>query len=115
MSHVQTDNGSEFEDHFRRAVEELGVVHFYNYPRHPQSNAHVERFQGTLRKQFVEWCEEDPRDVTGFNQALVRWLLWYNTEKPHRSLRRLPPLRYFLESFAKDTAQSQMLWTLTEL
>ena len=42
-----------FERHFRRAVEELGIAQFFNYPRHPQANAHVERFQRTLRDQFL--------------------------------------------------------------
>ncbi len=114
IRHIQTDNGSEFADHFYRAGQELGITHFFNYPHHPQSNGHVERFQGTLRQQCLEWCEEDPANTSSFNQELVRWLIWYNTKRPHLSLRRLAPLRHFLESFAKDAAQSQMLWTKTD-
>jgi len=113
VRHIQTDNGSEFADHFYRAGQELGITHFFNYPHHPQSNGHVERFQRTLRRQYLQWCEEDPANIASFNQELVRWLLWYNTQRPHLSLGRLPPLRYFLETFAKDPAQSQMLWTHT--
>jgi transposase InsO family protein len=113
VRHIQTDNGSEFADHFYQAARELGITHFFNYARHPQGNGHVERFQGILRQQYLQWCEEDPANVASFNQELVRWLLWYNTQRPHLSLGRLPPLRFFLESFAKDAAQSQMLWTLT--
>lgn len=110
---VQTDNGPEFEHHFHRLLEERNILHYFSYPRHPQSNAHVERFHRTLRDQFLNWCEDDPADTCQFNQALVVWLLWYNTEKPHRSLGRLPPLRYYLNAFGKNFPQSQMLWTHT--
>jgi hypothetical protein len=48
---VQTDNGSEFEDHFRRAVEELGVVHFFNYPRHPSLGYARDGEQGRTTEQ----------------------------------------------------------------
>jgi len=113
ITHVQTDNGSEFEDHFRRAAEELGLVHFYNYPHHPQSNGHVERFQRTLRDQFLKWCEEDAADTTSFNRQLAQWLLWYNTQKPHTSLGRLPPLRYLMDTFITNPNQSNMCWTST--
>ena len=113
VRHMQTDNGSEFADHFYRAGRELGITHFFNHPRHPQSNGHVERFQGILRQQHLQWCEEDPASVASFNQELVQWLLWYNTQRPHLSLGRLPPLRYFIETFVKDSPQSQMLWTTT--
>lgn len=113
VSRVQTDNGSEFEDHFRRAAEELGIVHFFNYPRHPQANAHVERFHRTLREQHLDWCEQDPADTNSFNHALVKWLLWYNTERPHQSLGRLPPLRYCLQTFLNNPSESNMRWTRT--
>jgi transposase InsO family protein len=115
VCHVQTDNGSEFECHFRRAAEQLGITHFFNYPRHPQGNAHVERFHRTLREQFLDWCEEDPADLNRFNKALAKWLLWYNLERPHRSLGRLPPLRYLLHTFAKNPNQSHMWWTHTDV
>ncbi len=41
---VQTDNGKEFEEHLERLLREMGIVHYYNYPRSAQSNAYVERF-----------------------------------------------------------------------
>ena len=110
---VQTDNGSEFEDHFHRLLDQRKIIHFSNYPHHPQSNAHVERFQGTLRRQYLDWSESDPTDTRLFNLGLVRWLLWYNTEKPHRSLDGLPPLRYYLNNFLATPSHSHMSWTLT--
>jgi len=47
IKRVQTDNGSEFRGEFERYVKERGIIHYYNYPRHPQSNGCVERFPRT--------------------------------------------------------------------
>jgi hypothetical protein len=30
---------------------------------------------------------------------LMEYLIWYNTEKPHRSIGKLPPLKYYLNDF----------------
>lgn len=68
----------------------------------------------TPREQCLDWCEEGPADVNCFNRSLVTWLLWYNTERPHRSLGRLPPLRYLLNTVANWGRQSNMWWTHTK-
>jgi hypothetical protein len=52
---------------------------------------------------------DDP-DV--FNRSLMNYLIWYNTEKPHRGIGKKPPLRYYLENFATPE-KSNMLWPLT--
>jgi hypothetical protein len=36
------------------------LIHYWNYPRRPESNGHIERFNRTIKKQFVyrnEDCE----------------------------------------------------------
>jgi len=40
------------------------------------------------------------------------YLIWYNTEKVHRSIGKVPPLRYYLNDFI-NPKKSNMLWTLT--
>jgi transposase InsO family protein len=109
---LQTDNGSEFEKHFRDAVRKKHLIHFHTYPRHPQSNAHIERFNRTLQEQYLQWHLEALEDLPSFNHDLMNYLLWYNTEKPHQAKNKLPPLKFFLQSFILDTLQSNMLWTL---
>jgi putative transposase len=42
----------------------------------------------------------------------MNYLIWYNTEKPHRGIGKKPPLRYYLEKFAAPE-KSNMLWPLT--
>ncbi len=86
ITRVQTDNGHEFLKHFIRACSEQNLVHFFNYPRHPQSNGHLERFNRTIQEQFAYWNTDSLDDTDVFNRLLMKYLLWYNTEKPHRSI-----------------------------
>ena len=112
IARIQTDNGSEFLKHFNRSCQDNGLVHFFNYPGHPQSNGHLERFNRTIQEQFVDWHTDSLYDPEDFNRILMEYLIWYNTEKPHRGIGKLPPLRYYLNNFASPE-KSNMLWTLT--
>jgi putative transposase len=112
ISHIQTDNGSEFLKHFNQSCQDNDLVHFFNYPRHPQSNGHLERFNRTIQEQFADWHIDRLYDPEEFNRILMEYLIWYNTEKPHRSIGKLPPLRYYLDNFVTPQ-KSNMLWTLT--
>ena len=35
IRNIQSDNGSEFSEHFAQYCEEKRLIHFYNYPKHP--------------------------------------------------------------------------------
>jgi len=109
---VQTDNGSEFAKYFDQSCQERGLTHFFNYPRHPESNCYLERFNRTIQEQFVNWHVDYLDDPAVFNQKMMDYLIWYNTEKPHRGIGNLPPLRYYLDKFTAPK-KSNMLWTLT--
>lgn len=113
ITRIQTDNGHEFQKHFAWACERSKLIHFFNYPRHPQSNGHLERFNRTIQEQFAYWHTDDLDDVGSFNRSLMRYLIWYNTERPHRAIGKMPPLRYYLDNFVANPHQSNMLWTLT--
>ena len=110
---IQTDNGSEFAQHFDRSCQENDLLHFFNYPRHPQSNAYVERFNRTIQEQFADWHIAELEELDTFNRNLMEYLIWYNTEKPHRGIGNLAPLRYYLDNYFKPPQKSNMLWTLT--
>lgn len=110
---VQTDNGSEFAKHFEQCCQEKGLVHFFNYPKHPEANGHLERFNRTIQEQFANRYTDYLDEPKIFNQKLMEYLIWYNTEKPHRSIGNLPPLRYYLDNFFKTPEKPNMLWTLT--
>lgn len=104
ISHIQTDNGSEFEKHFRQYVEKLGIVHFNTYPRCPKQNAHIERFNRTIQEEFVYWHKHLLLvDMEPFQKKLTEWLLWYNTERPHEALGLVPPMWYITRQLIDES------------
>jgi len=110
LQHIQTDNGGEFEKEFERLVEREKVIHFFNYPRRPQSNGHIERFNRSLEEEFLLYhLNELAEDIDGFNRRLMHWLVFYNTRRPHHSLSLRSPVKYLIE---KENF-SHMLWTYT--
>jgi transposase InsO family protein len=50
---IKTDNGSEFLKHFHQYLKSQNIIHFFIYPRKPQHNAYIERFNGILQKEFI--------------------------------------------------------------
>ena len=113
ISRVQTDNGHEFLKNFAQACREEHLVHYFNYPRHPQSNGHLERFNRTVQEQFAYWNIDLLDEPSAFNRRLMQYLIWYNTEKPHRAIGKIPPLRYYLDKFVNTPKKSKTTWTLT--
>lgn len=112
VSHIQTDNGSEFADHFDVFLEDSGIVHFHAYPRSPKMQSEIERFNRTLHEAFVSRNRQLlAYDIDAFNEKLIDWLLWYNTRRPHWSLGLISPLRYICNQL--PATESQMWWTDT--
>jgi transposase InsO family protein len=109
---VQTDNGSEFACHFDGYLDWKGIVHFHTYPRSPKMNAEIERFNRTISEAFIASRRDLlAHDLIAFNQALMDWLLWYNSRRPHWSIDLISPLRYICNKLTAE--KSQMLWTST--
>jgi transposase InsO family protein len=114
IARIQTDNGGEFEKYFEITRKKVGLGHFYNYPKHPQSNGCLERFNRTVQEQFVYWHIDHLDDLAEFNRKLMQYLIWYNTEKAHRGIGNISPLRYYIDKFLIPSQKSNMLWTLTD-
>ncbi len=114
LTHVQTDNGSEFKDHFEILCEKENITHFFSYPRSPKMNAEVERFNRTLSEAFIAKNRHLlAYNLETFNRALMDWMLWYNTRRPHWSIGLLSPLRYIVNHLPAE--KSHMCWTSTHL
>ena len=112
LTHVQTDNGSEFAKHFEIFLEKNEIVHFHTYPRSPKMNSEIERFNRTISDAFIKQHRMLlAYDIEAFNQKLIDWLLWYNTRRPHWSLGLISPLRYIVSTLTAE--ESQMCWTNT--
>jgi transposase InsO family protein len=114
---VLTDNGSEFQRHFATALADHLATHWHTFPKTPKMNAHCERFNRTLQEEFLDYHHDllflEP--LTDFNLELLRWLSWYNRERPHFSLpqpvpgrktpRLLSPLQFLHQQY-----QCNMYW-----
>lgn len=53
LTHIQTDNGSEFADHFEIYCEKENITHFRAYPRTLKMQSEIERFNHTLSEAFI--------------------------------------------------------------
>lgn len=114
LTHIQTDNGSEFAHHFEILLEKDGIVHFHTYPRCPKMNSEIERFNRTLSDAFIKQNRMLlAHDINAFNRKLIDWLLWYNTRRPHWTLGLISPLRYIVSTLPEQ--ECHMLWTSTTI
>jgi transposase InsO family protein len=80
-------------------------------------NAHCERFNRTVQEECIDYHYDllFLDDLTEFNLELLRWLSWYNLERPHFSLtipipgRKTPQLISPVQ-FLHRTHQCNMYW-----
>lgn len=93
IQNIQTDNGSEFEKHFARALERLNIPHYYSRIRTPKDNPDNERFNRTLQDEFL--CMGNMvTDPIEFNRRLTEWLVEYNFRRPHQTLGYSTPMNF---------------------
>jgi transposase InsO family protein len=94
---VLTDNGSEFAKEFSKKLKELHLTHYHTYPRTPKMNAHCERFNRTLREEFMDFHKSDLLNPTIFNNRIIDYLVWYNTKRVHYAFKnQLSPIQFIL-------------------
>ena len=90
---VGHDNGTEFEKYFKQACEDLKIEQYYSRVRTPKDNPDNERFNQTLRIEFISMGNMR-FDVDEFNKNLTEWLIQYNFERPHTALNYKTPAEY---------------------
>lgn len=96
IQNIQTDNGSEFQKHFKTTCQSLNIQQYYSRVRTPKDNAVCERFNRTLNEEFIQ-LGNMTTDVNLFNQRLTKWLIEYNFGRPHQSLNYLTPIEFSQE------------------
>ena len=109
IKHVQTDNGSEFHKYFTDYLKQRKTIHFWNYPKQPYKNGHIEKYNRTIQEEFVDWNELFLENPDMFNSKLMKYLIWYNTKRPHWSLNLQSPVDYLIN----NNYLSRMCWTDT--
>lgn len=93
---IRVDNGPEFISHvFKNWCETKGIEICHTQPGKPTQNALVERFNGSVRREFLNVHQF--KSVEHMNDLLEEWMIDYNAERPHDSLGNQTPWEYLYE------------------
>src|SRR3990167_9466122 len=90
---VQTDNGAPFLKEFEKKCQELGLPHYFIYPRSPKQNSYVEISHGADEREFYQQGNVHLFLET-MRAKLKEWETTWNTVRPHASLNYLTPQEY---------------------
>ena len=96
---MHQDNGSEFQGDFERACQTLGILQIYSRPYTPKDNPVLEHFNGTVQHEWLKFSEVGLDDISEGNKDLTKWLIKYNSYRPHEALDYKTPLAYAYENF----------------
>jgi transposase InsO family protein len=89
---IQSDNGSEFSQHFS---ERIKILHRHSRVRKPNDNSYLERFNRTLQDECLRNLKTNVRI---FNKALPTYLGYYNNERLHLGIDFKTP-NYLIKCF----------------
>ena len=90
---ILTDNGREFcgtENHpFELYLALNDIEHRRTKVNSPKTNGFIERFNKTVLDEFfrIAFREHFYESVEALQEDLDRWLIHYNTQRPHRGYR----------------------------
>jgi len=98
---MHQDNGAEFQGEFERACKTLGILQIYSRNHTPKDNAVLERFNRTIQEEWLEQSVVGLDDIKRANKDLTKWLIKYNSYRPHQALDYKTPLQYAQDNFFK--------------
>ena len=79
---VQSDNGAEFQTHFQGWLNGKGIKTRHSRVRHPNDDAHIERFNRTLRKECIGQYNPNKK-IEFIERKLIRFINYYNYDRIH--------------------------------
>ena len=79
---VQSDNGAEFQNHFQGRLNNKGIKTRHSRVRHPNDDAHIERFNRILRKECIGQYNPN-KNIKFINSKLNRFIRYYNYDRIH--------------------------------
>ncbi|MFZ2523124.1 MAG: integrase core domain-containing protein [Minisyncoccia bacterium] len=82
---LQSDHGPEFGKWF---VTQIQKNHRYTRIGKPNDNSHIERFNRTVQEECLDKAE---RNVKSLNEALEKYIRYYNTERLHMGIQFKTP------------------------
>jgi transposase InsO family protein len=95
---VLTDNGSQYvtwrgESAFQKELKQRGIRQIVAAPRHPQTLGKLERFWGTLWREFLESAVF--LDLADARARIGHFIDWYNFQRTHSGVGGLVPADRF--------------------
>lgn len=85
---IQTDNGSEFSTWYTHGLLSLDIKHRHGRVKKSNDQAHVERFNRTVQEECLDYV---PNNYLALEEALNKYLIYYNTERSHMGINYLVP------------------------
>ncbi len=87
---VQSDNGPEFSRWFSEQLTGQSIVHRKTRIHRPNDNAHIERFNRTLREECIGDHMSGRLTTAALNQKLAHFLDYYNHKRLHLGIQCIP-------------------------
>ena len=112
-ANIRCDNGPEFISHKLEqwcSDERRKITLQFIQPGRPMQNAYIERKNGSMRRELLNaYLFYNLSEVRAMSE---QWRNDYNTERPHKSLGYLPPVKY-AEQWHKSSANMLQLYPQT--
>jgi transposase InsO family protein len=98
---VLTDNGTQYvtwrgQSAFHKELTQRGIQHIVAKPRHPQTLGKVERFWGTLWREFLATTVF--LDLIDARARIGLFIDWYNFQRVHSGIDGLVPADRFFQA-----------------
>lgn len=87
---VQSDNGAEFQKRFQQKLNTKGIKTRHSRVRHTNDDAHIERFNRTLRKECIGQYNPN-KDIDSIKHKLSCFISYYNYDRIHLGINLQTP------------------------
>ena len=94
----QSDNGPENLGTFDQELAKDGIPHLFIYPRCPQIDTFIERYNRTVQEECLDYHLDELADLKQGNRLLTDWNIYYNTKRRHHSLGLKSPINYLIDN-----------------
>lgn len=101
---VQTDQGSEFKGRFEHACMGRELPFYVNHPHTPKQNAFIERFNRTVKDEFLSRDDLPFDDLKAMNRELDKYIKSFNTQRPHQGINNLTPMEFIQQHLEAQRA-----------
>ena len=87
---MRCDNGPEYiSERLKQWAKDKQITLSYTQPGNPQQNAYVERYNRTVRHEWLEMNEFST--IEEAQEEATRWLWTYNNERPNMGIGGITP------------------------